>query len=986
MTRVLIVDDDKNIRTVFTNILQKKGYEVESVGDGEKALSLIKDHDFDVIILDIILPGLSGLDIIETIKRVSPLSKIIMFTGQPSVETILNALRAGANDYLSKPVKPEDLLVVVSNAARIKALELENKKYRERLENLVSDRTLQIHDFNERLQHIAEETRSFSLCENTEELAGRILGLLSRNMSASGGSLFWRENDHLQLIAAIDPGHQQKTIALPAPSESVFARIFEGKAGFVVSDIKAGAKIEPSGWTGYKNGSLLALPYQNEKGEILGVLTLHNKEKPPFTQQDLKVGRIISAHSLEAFKNIQLKSSLAESETKYRNMSDSSLTGIYIHRDGKLVYCNPKMVAMLGYSLDQYPSLLGQPFIKYVHLLDQEIVKSRASRRLSNEIPIDHYAIRLVEKNGRVIWVDILVSLIEHEGHPALMGNVIDITSRKKAEGEIAERNKELTILNRFIRASNEAVSLSELLEYVLKGLLEWLGFDGGGIYLLDNSERFATLRIHAGLPEEFVEQVSSMPTDKAPHNVIFAKGKPLYMENYPGKFPNRAAFSDILSLASVPIFSGERIIGAINVASRKTYVFPDSVKSMLKMIGNEIGNSISRLQTEDDREKLESQLRQSQKMEAVGRLAGGIAHDFNNILTGVNGYAELILESLVPENPLHPQVTEIKKAAVRAARLTEQLLGFSRKQVIAPITANLNDLIDDSSNMLARVIEEDVEFEFVPGDNLGNVKIDPHQLDQILVNLVVNGRDAMLGRGGKLVIETKNLCMDAEYCSRYPWAVPGDYVMLAVSDTGVGIPEEILTHIFEPFYTTKEKGKGTGLGLSTVYGIVKQNNGFINVYTEEGIGTTFRVYLPLVQGPIKPKTKTVDVLSKKGTETVLLVEDEEMVRDLAETILTRHGYNVINTECGADAVEMCKTFSGKIHLLLTDVIMPGMTGREVFEKVKTIRPEIRVLYMSGYTENVIAHHGVLQDGSTFIPKPFSVDGLAKKVREILDA
>ncbi len=985
MTRVLIVDDDKNIRTVFTRILQKKGYDVESVGDGEKALSLIKDHDFDVIILDIILPGLSGMDILETIKRVSPLSKIIMFTGQPSVETILDALRAGANDYLSKPVKPEDLLVVVSNAARIKALELENKKYRERLENLVSDRTLQIHDFNERLQHIAEETRSFSLCENTGELAGRILGLLSRNMSASGGSLFWRENDHLQLIAAIDPGHQQQTISLPPPPDSVFARVFEGKEGFVVSDIKAGAKIEPSGWTGYKNGSLLALPYQNEKGEILGVLTLHDKEGPPFSQQDLKIGRIISAHSLEAFKNIQLKSSLAESETKYRNMSDSSLTGIYIHRDGKLVYCNPKMVTMLGYSLDQYPSLLGQPFIEYVHLRDQEIVKSRASRRLSNENPIDHYAIRLVAKNGRVIWVDLLVSPIKHEGHPALMGNVIDITSRKKAEGEIAERNRELTILNRFIRASNEAVSLSELLEFVLNGLLKWLGFDGGGIYLLED-KGFAAIKVHKGLPMEFVEQVRCVQVDKLPYKEVFTQGRPLYVENYPDKFPNHATLSDILSLASVPIFSGERIIGAINVSSRKTCVFPDSVKSMLKMIGNEIGNSISRLQTEDDRERLESQLRQSQKMEAVGRLAGGIAHDFNNILTGVNGYAELILESIAPDNPLYPQVTEIKKAAGHAAKLTEQLLGFSRKQVIAPITANLNDLIDDSRNMLTRVIEEDIELEFVPGDNLGNVKIDPHQLDQILVNLVVNGRDAMLGRGGKLVIETKNLCMDAEYCSRYLWTVPGDYVMLAVSDTGVGIPEEVLTHIFEPFYTTKEKGKGTGLGLSTVYGIIKQNNAFINVYTEEGIGTTFRVYLPLAKGPIKPKAKTVEVLSKNGTETVLLVEDEEMVRDLAETILTRNGYKVINTKRGADAVEMCKTYEGKIHLLLTDVIMPGMTGREVYEKVKTIRPAIRVLFMSGYTENVIAHHGVLQNGATFIPKPFSVDGLARKVREILDA
>ncbi len=1112
MTRILIVENERDTRANFSRHLKEKGYEVDSVKDFDAALSLLgKDTEIAVVVLGLSLDNDSGLKDLEIVKQTSPLSKIIIITEEPSAATISAAIRAGAVDCLFKPVKPEDLAVIVGNAAGIRALEIENARYRERLENLVLDRTRQICEFNERLQHIAEETKNFSVCESPQILAERILGLLSANMDAGGGSLFWREKDHLRLVAALDSGHQRETIPLPPPPDSVIGKVFDSREGFVVSDIEAGGELRPSGWNGYNNGSFMALPYQDAGGEVLGVLALHDKREPPFTQQDLKIGRIIASHSLEALKNIQLKRSLAESETKYRQISEESITGIFIHSNGKIIYSNPKLGAMLGFTKDELPSLYGKPFINYVHPQDRALVGARAQKRLENEHPVDHYEFRLLKKNGRTLWVEILVSRIEHEGSPALMGNFIDITPRKKAEEEIAERNRDLTILNRFITASNEAASSTDLMAFVLRGVLEWLDFEGGGIYLLDEGEDHAALKFHLGLSDEFIENIQRVPVDKTPFSIVFKKGRPFFVENNSRKLQNQANLWDYHAMASIPIFSSDRVIGALNIVSRNVFSFSDSVKSLLTTIGKEVGNSISRLQTEEalrkserrlreitdnmsdlvskcdlngvldylspshqsalevnpdnllgtsllnrihpedrdavsklmetvtsekktrrtqyrflcdddsykwlesigkalvddsgrargmiissrdvtdkkkaeeEKEKLENQLRQSQKMEAVGRLAGGIAHDFNNILTGIGGYAEMILDSLAKEDPLYSEVSEIEKAAQRASKLTQQLLGFSRKQVISPIVANLNDLIESSRKMLARIIEEDVELEYVPGEDLNNVKVDPHQLDQILVNLAVNARDAMPG-GGALVIETKNVTLDRDYTRKYPWIVPGNYVMLAVSDTGVGIPQESLKHIFEPFYTTKDKGKGTGLGLSTVYGIVKQNNGFINVYSEEGIGSTFKIYLPRIEKEVEAQVLRSKEATLSGHETVVVVEDEQMVRTLAARVLGMQGYQVRDFEQGVDAVEFCNNFEGDIHLLLTDVIMPGMTGKEVYDRVNLKRPNTKVLYMSGYTENVIAHHGVLHDGMNFIQKPFSVENLVKKVREILDA
>jgi PAS domain S-box-containing protein len=385
------------------------------------------------------------------------------------------------------------------------------------------------------------------------------------------------------------------------------------------------------------------------------------------------------------------------------------------------------------------------------------------------------------------------------------------------------------------------------------------------------------------------------------------------------------------------------------------------------------------------ERRSLEQQLRQSQKMEAVGRLAGGVAHDFNNLLTVIKGYSELMLEQTAAGGPLRAEAEEINKAAARAAGLTRQLLAFSRQQVLAPKILDLNAAVGNMEEMLRRLLGEDIELSTVLGPKLGQVKADPGQVEQVIMNLAVNSRDAM-SRGGKLTIETANVALDENYLREHGGVKPGSYVMLAVSDNGAGMDEETRSRIFEPFFTTKEMGKGTGLGLSTVYGIVKQSEGYIWVYSEAGHGTTFKVYLPRVDESAEESQKMAALgTGDRGTETILLVEDEDGVRALVKQVLSRQGYTVIETRHGREALKECERHTGPIPLLLTDVVLPQMSGRELAERLKTLRPDIKVLYMSGYTDDAILRHGVIDQETAFLQKPFTTTVLTRKVREVLD-
>ncbi len=382
----------------------------------------------------------------------------------------------------------------------------------------------------------------------------------------------------------------------------------------------------------------------------------------------------------------------------------------------------------------------------------------------------------------------------------------------------------------------------------------------------------------------------------------------------------------------------------------------------------------------------LEQQLRQAQKMEAVGRLAGGVAHDFNNLLMVIKGHTELLLERVRTEDWHYRKIEQIQKAADRAAALTRQLLAFSRMQVLQPRVMDLNAIVSDMGKMLPRLIGEDIELIIRTDPNLGHVKADPSQIEQVVLNLAVNGRDAM-PEGGRLVIETANVELDEAYARCHPPLEPGPYVMLAVSDTGVGMDAETQAHIFEPFFTTKEKCKGTGLGLATVYGVVKQSGGYIWLYSEPGQGTSFKVYLPQVEAPVEGSRQGQPTSAvPEGSETILLAEDERDVRDVAREFLGLCGYTVLEATDGAQAIEIAKQHAGPIHLLVTDMVMPGMGGRELAGRLTAVRPEMKVIYMSGYTEYATVRQGDLRKHEVLLIKPFTRSILARAVREGLQA
>ncbi len=391
------------------------------------------------------------------------------------------------------------------------------------------------------------------------------------------------------------------------------------------------------------------------------------------------------------------------------------------------------------------------------------------------------------------------------------------------------------------------------------------------------------------------------------------------------------------------------------------------------------------RKRAEEALRQSEEQLRQSQKMEAIGKLAGGIAHDFNNLLTAIMGYSELLLGQMQPDSRERKNAEEIRKAAFRAAGLTHQLLAFSRRQMLTSKVLNLNAVVMDLEPMLRRLIGEDIELKIVPGPALGHVQADPSQIEQIILNLVVNARDAM-PRGGTLTIETANVELDEACAGQQGTFRPGPYVLVAVSDTGCGMDAPTQARVFEPFFTTKEPGKGTGLGLSTVYGIVKQSGGYVWVYSEPGLGTTFKVYLPRVtHEPDRGAAEAERPPLLRGTETILLVEDEEVVRGLVDDVLTGNGYRVLVASHSDEGFRLSGQHEGPIHLLVTDVVMPGMSGRELAERLASSRPTMKVLYISGYTDDAVVRHGVLVERTAFLQKPFTPDALLRKVREVLE-
>ena len=556
-----------------------------------------------------------------------------------------------------------------------------------------------------------------------------------------------------------------------------------------------------------------------------------------------------------------------------------------------------------------------------------------------------------------------------------------DITRRKRAQNELG-------VIQRLLQRLSGPITEADLGHEVAAACRKLFGHDAFVLQLFREGTTVHTL---------YAEDTAEGAAQPAPIEILPDHRTPLgteLMQSAAGRLvnqPDDKAFAALAvsskriskSLMYVPICWEQQVIGILTAQSytANRYAQPDLV--LLQSMADMCGGALARVRIEERLKQSEEHARQSQKLEAIGGLAGGIAHDFNNLLTVIRGRSDLLLGKIDTQHPFYRSMEEIRRTSERAADLTQKLLAFSRRQMFQMRVLDLNAVTADMEKLLQRLIGEDVELVAVPGENLGGVRADPAQLEQVILNLAVNARDAMPG-GGKLTLETANVDLDKTYAAtRFP-AQPGPYVMLAVSDTGTGMDKEIQSRIFEPFFTTKPKGKGTGLGLSTVYGIVKQTGGYIWVYSELGKGTTFKIYLPRIVEPFDPTRTSVVRKLPKGSETILLVEDEENVRALVGEALEESGYTVIVARTPYEAIGICESHKPRIDLMLTDVVMPGLNGRELAERVSPLRPEMKVLYMSGYSDNAVILHGILARDLAFLQKPFTLDALNRKVRKVL--
>lgn len=573
--------------------------------------------------------------------------------------------------------------------------------------------------------------------------------------------------------------------------------------------------------------------------------------------------------------------------------------------------------------------------------------------------------------------------------------------------------NQGLVTLLEVSKCLVRTLDTQQILQTAVDGVTKLVGLDTAAVYTLEN-EILHLWATTPPLPPQFPEELRNAPLAVHPHiSKAISTGKPILIPDLMTEdlTPQEQAVMEQRNLRTtlyLPLIADDTAIGAFIVGSIQN---PSSVSNRTIDLSSTLANLTAlavknamlfqdgqnyaaqlekslteRIRAEEEQEKLKAQLLQAQKLESIGRLAGGVAHDFNNMLSVILGRTELALRKVDNSDSIHRDLTQIRQAAQRSADLTRQLLAFARRQTIEPKVLNLNEVINDMLNMLRRLIGEDIDLAWIPANDLGLVKMDPAQVDQILANLCINARDAIT-EAGKIIIETKNATFDQAYCAQHTDFLPGEYIMLAVSDNGTGISNEILPDIFEPFFSTKKTGQGTGLGLSTVYGIVKQNKGFINVYSEPGQGTIFKIYLSRhTQTEKVERTETTTHIPQGDSEIILLVEDELMVLNLAKHMLETLGYRVLTANTPSQAMQFANQYQGMIDLLITDVVMPEMNGPQLAKQLTAIFPKLKTLYMSGYTANVIVHHGVVSEGVKLLQKPFSKEELATKVHESIQS
>ncbi|MFZ5433292.1 MAG: response regulator [Calditrichota bacterium] len=899
-----------------------------------ESLESLKAIRFDVVLLDLSLPDSDGFDTLVQLRMSTEETPIVVLTGHDDEEFAARSLQLGAQDYLVKGRTDGQLILrsiryAVERSRTYQILKQSMEQYRLLAENITD--VIWTMDFE--FRRIYTSPSVYRLRGYTPEEAA---------------------NQPLEDTLTPE-SYRYVTTALHDVITAEKAGAMDVKKIHTV-DLELKCKDGSTVWTEVR------------------ISILHDSDNKPIGF--LGVTRDISERKRaeDALKTTssQLKNLFDNLDYVFMSLDIQRMQVLQVSPACEKVYGLPRQV------------FLNQPDLPLdvIHPDDKPGILAAIKGAYDGKtISLEH---RIIRPDGEVRWVEASIKpALDAQSNLVRIDVVVsDITQRKQVE-------KMQSVLVRIL----DSTTMTDKLEDFLVSLRLYLGdlIDTTNFYVAlydaerdmysfpifeDQYDSFGLNRIR--LPNTLIDYVRRTGNAQLVDEEMFLK-----MESQ-GLVERLGTMARIW--LGVPLKTVHGVIGVMAVQSyndRTHFTWRDL--QLLSLISGHVAMAIERKRALDALLESEEQLRQAQKMEAVGRLAGGVAHDFNNLLTAILGHSELALYKLHDGDPLRDSVEQIMKAAERAASLTRQLLAFSRKQVLQPRLLDLNSTVTDMEKMLRRLIGEDIVLVTKLDSQLGVIKADPGQIEQVIMNLAVNARDAM-PQGGRLCIETAEVELDESYSWSHTAVAPGRYVMLAVSDNGVGMDAETRSHIFEPFFTTKEIGKGTGLGLSTVYGIVNQSGGHIWVYSEPGQGTTFKIYLPRATGEAVKLERPITPLSQNGHETILLVEDEEGVRELVRRILEQKGYHIIATSDARNALRIAQDYDGYIHLLITDVIMPHISGDILAHDLAALRPEIRILFMSGYTDDSMNNRNLDRNGAAFLPKPFSADHLARKVRELLDA
>ncbi|MFZ2656708.1 MAG: PAS domain S-box protein [Victivallales bacterium] len=1040
---ILVVDDSRDSLSIIQRMLKKAGYQrVRPADSGEIALAAVAAEKPDLILLDARMTGIDGLEVCRRLKQDDNTRDIpiIFISGAADSEERVNGLSAGAVDYVIKPFDSEELLARVKIQLEIQRLKSMLAQEKNKIQFILSSSPVGMVVFNGMQEIIyanpaaeslfnncslgSDHKRGgdFMLCENRRKDARgsgyseqcstcpifnsirEVLNSDSDQIELNGETclhtdgrtspLYARfkvkplslDEERCALLSIEDVSEGKQAEVTLRESEERFHQLFE-KAPLGYQSLDSDGRFIDINFAwletlGYRReevigkwfGDFLAPEYEQAFRERFPVFKaegkvhsefhmMHKDGRRRYISFDGRVGHNADGSFKQTHCILKDDTERKEAEEKLRESEE------LLSRSQKIAHTGSWKLDLSTNRLtwsDEVYRIFGckpqefvptyEAFLGFVHPGDRAALDDAYSRSILEGADGYEFEHRIVRRNsGEDRYVH---ERCVHERDDAgsiiqSTGMVQDITERKRAEAALNEREMEYQELIEnmssavVVHSGDTKILISNPMAENLLGLTK---DQMQGKTALDPSWCFIKEDLTPFLPVEY------------PVSQVISSGKPLKRQMLGICRPDRADPVWVLC-------DGYPIIDADGHILKVVVSFVDVTERKL---------------AERERGKLEAQLRQSQKMEAVGQLAGGIAHDFNNMLTVINVYSEMLLMEIEPDSPRHARIKEINKAGLRSAALTQQLLAFARKQNISPEVLDLNDTVTGMLMLLQRLIGENIKLVWEPSANLWKVKMDPSQINQLLANLIVNARDAISG-AGKIVIETGKADLDETFCKDHPDFTPGEYVVLEVSDNGCGMDKNTIEHIFEPFFTTKKVGEGTGLGLATVFGIIKQNKGSINVYSEPGKGTTFKLYLPRHVPEVgKTEGKPGKIQMAGGKEAVLLVEDEEAILKLSKDLMVSFGYTVLDADSPIKAIRLAGEYKGEIHLLMTDVIMPEMSGRELKDKINEMRPGIKCLFMSGYTAEIMSEDNIREKGFHFLEKPFTAENLSVKLREAL--